>query len=127
MELLTSNCPKCGSVYRKNVRNLCPSCTAKLDAELSLCLDLLWKYPSCSTEELIQHSNINKSVIIQFIKEGKLPKSYRNLTYPCECCGASIRYNRLCSSCSVTFKEAAVQLSPKFVLTPGTGFMMNRI
>lgn len=126
MELLTGNCPNCGSVFQKNLRNLCTSCSAKLDSELSRCLDLLWKSPSSTTEDLIQHLNIKKSVVIQFIKEGKFPKNYSNLTYPCECCGTSIKHNRLCGNCSMTFTEAAVQLAPKFALSSGNGFMMNR-
>ncbi|MNS32382.1 hypothetical protein D3C72_644650 [compost metagenome] len=126
MELLTGNCPNCGSVYKKNLRNLCTTCSAKLDSELTQCLDLLWRSPNTSTDELSLATNIKKSVIIQFIKEGRLPKNCKNLTYPCECCGTSIRHNRLCLGCSVSFSEVAEQLNPKFVITQGKGFMMNR-
>lgn len=126
MELLTGNCPNCGSVYRKNLRDLCTNCSAKLDSELAECLDLLWKSPNASTEELTHSTKIKKSVIIQFIREGRLPKNCKNLTYPCECCGAPIRHNRLCLGCSVSFTEVADQLNSKFVITQGNGFMMNR-
>ncbi|GAA3409159.1 flagellar protein [Paenibacillus hodogayensis] len=126
IKLLVDNCPSCGAVYQKNARHLCGACSAKQDSELDLCLDYLWKFPKSTVEELSGLTHISGAVISAFVKEGRLSRGYTNLTYPCECCGASIRHNRLCGSCSRTFQHTALQLQSSLLRPSGNVYNIRK-
>ncbi|NGZ74339.1 hypothetical protein [Saccharibacillus alkalitolerans] len=106
MSLLVDYCPKCGTIFQKNLRNLCASCSSQTDRSLNLCLDRLWTRPKSTTQELSDATGVSISELHAFIKSGRLPSSYPNLTYPCESCGHETRSGRLCSSCIGVFREA---------------------
>lgn len=107
---MVDNCPRCGVVFRRNVRNLCEACCAQTDRDLDRCIAHMWKYPNATTEELSAATQVPAPTLHKFVKEGKLSGVYVNLKYPCECCGAPIRHDRLCNGCSRTFRQAALQL-----------------
>ncbi|MFC3771704.1 flagellar protein [Paenibacillus sp. GCM10012303] len=126
MSVQVDHCPNCGSVYRKNFRNICSDCSAAQDTYLSRCLDYLWKYPDAATEEVSRMAEVPLASLHSFIKEGRISRFYRKLTYPCECCGAPVRERRLCGSCSAPLQEIARQLQSRVIpLQPGNGYIMN--
>lgn len=125
MSLHVDNCPNCGAVFQKNLRNLCPSCSSQIDADIDCCIKYLWKHPNATTKELSEATQIHTSVIIKYIKQGKLSRSYNNLTYPCECCGKQIRDNRLCFSCAASFKEIANQINTAISYTRASAYKIN--
>ncbi|WP_322922454.1 hypothetical protein [Paenibacillus campi] len=106
MSLMVDYCPRCGSVYQKNLRNMCNGCREELDGAMNRCLDHLWRSPKSTTEELSQVSGIGMQELYQFIQAGKFSHTYINLTFPCECCQKPIRQGRLCDHCVGSFREA---------------------
>ncbi len=106
MSLLVDYCPKCGTIFQKNLRNLCVPCSTKMDSDLNLCLDRLWMRPNITSKELSEVTGVSLNELYTFIKSGRLSSSYRNLTYPCESCGSETRSGRLCFSCHHVFHEA---------------------
>lgn len=106
MTLLVDYCPKCGTIFQKNFRNMCGSCSNQMDNNLNRCLDHLWKRPKSTTTELSQVTGVSLSEVYNFIKSGRLSSSYTGLTYPCESCGGDTRSGRLCSSCHSVFRAA---------------------
>ncbi|WP_172196465.1 hypothetical protein [Saccharibacillus qingshengii] len=106
MTLLVDYCPKCGTIFQKNFRNMCGSCSSQMDGHLNLCLDYLWRRPKSTTKELSEATGVSLTELHVFIKSGRLASSYTHLTYPCESCGCDTRSGRLCSSCSGVFREA---------------------
>lgn len=126
MNVQVDHCPSCGSVYRKNFRNLCSDCSVNLDSYLNRCLDYLWKYPDAATDELSRAANVPVASIYKWIKEGRISRYYSKLTYPCECCGAQVRERRLCVSCSGPLQEIARQLQSRVrPLQPGSGYIVS--
>ncbi|WP_245247221.1 MULTISPECIES: flagellar protein [unclassified Paenibacillus] len=100
--LKVANCPKCGKVFQKNVRNLCQDCMKTVDHGYDLCDGFLRSHPKATTDELHQVTGVTQTEIISFIKNNRLPVSiYPNLTYPCNSCSAPIRQQHLCSSCRI--------------------------
>ncbi|MDO7905200.1 hypothetical protein Q5741_02070 [Paenibacillus sp. JX-17] len=63
-----------------------------------------------TTKELQDAVGVTEGEIITFIKQGKIPKVYKNLTYPCESCHGPIRDGRLCRSCKGSFQQVSQQL-----------------
>jgi hypothetical protein len=98
----------------------------KVDRDLANCIDHLWKFPNVTTDELSVATQISATSIYKFIKEGKFSKSYGRLTYPCECCGVSIRNNRLCNDCSHTFKDTARQMQAALIRTPANIYNIHK-
>jgi hypothetical protein len=125
MSLNVANCPRCGSIYQKNLRDMCISCSSQIDNDINQCLKYLWKFPKTPTEELGQAMNIEASLIIQFIKQGLFSKSFKNLTYPCDSCASPIRDNRLCSKCLGSFRDLAHQIATPKTLVPISGFKIG--
>lgn len=126
MNIPAANCPKCGSVYPINMRNMCGSCSAKADRALDACIDYLWKFPNVSTDELSEAIHVPVAEIYEFVKQGKLPRNRPRLTYPCECCGVSIRHNRLCDGCVRHFKHAAISLQASVSRVPEPVYKMYK-
>lgn len=107
MTLLVDYCPKCKTIFQKNARNLCSSCSSQMDNHLNRCLDHLWMRPRSTTKELAEATGVSLTELHTFIKSGRLSSSsYSNLTYPCESCGHDTRSGRLCGSCMGVFREA---------------------
>ncbi|WP_281886739.1 flagellar protein [Paenibacillus sp. YYML68] len=98
--LKVANCPKCGKVFQKNMRNLCQPCQQACDNQYEQCHAYLLRHRTASTEEVSEAVNVPAAVIHGLIKENKLPVSYfAGLTFPCESCGSPIRQHKLCACC----------------------------
>lgn len=100
-ELKVSNCPKCGNVFQKNLRNLCQRCVVESEQRYGNIKEYLRRNRKATTDEVSDITGIDRKEIVTFIKEGKLILSdYPALTYPCESCGCGIRQHKLCTDCS---------------------------
>ena len=51
-ELLVAHCPECGSVFQKNIRNLCTSCSSVVDDQMLAIEKYLLRNRMATTEEL---------------------------------------------------------------------------
>lgn len=127
LRLNVDNCPKCGAIFDKNLRNLCPACSRELDATLNKLDDYMWKHQKASTQQLHESTGVSLEQIIAFMKEDRLrSKLYPNLTYPCEKCGAGIREARVCFRCASELKQAfQLQKPEQAQRTAGTGFRIG--
>ncbi|MEK8127478.1 flagellar protein [Paenibacillus filicis] len=98
--LKVANCPSCGKVYQKNIRNLCHDCQFVLDSDYTRCADFLRRSHKATTAEMSEATGVSLRQIHIFIKENKLPVTYYpGLTYPCNSCGSGIRQHNLCLNC----------------------------
>lgn len=73
MEIHTSNCPKCGSVFRQNLRNLCSSCIQEENIFLDRCSNYLWKHPSTHTRQLSDVTGTPIELLTDWVRAGKFP------------------------------------------------------
>ncbi|AJY74520.1 TIGR03826 family flagellar region protein [Paenibacillus beijingensis] len=94
------NCPRCGKLFAKNFRDICPSCMREIDKEYESCAEFLRKNRGAIIYEVSEHTNVSIRQITRFIREGRISliEAY-NLGYPCEVCGDMIRENNMCNSC----------------------------
>ncbi|MBO7747225.1 flagellar protein [Paenibacillus sp. MWE-103] len=98
MEL--DNCPRCGKLFAKNFRDVCPACIKAIDNEYALCADYLRKHRGANITELNAATDVSIKQITKFIKEGRISLvGAPNLMYPCEMCGTLIREHNQCESC----------------------------
>lgn len=94
------NCPRCGKLFAKNFRDVCPVCMRDLDKEYELCSNYLREFKGAIITELSDQTGVSIKQITKFIREGRISMvNAPNLSYPCESCGTLIRENHICDSC----------------------------
>ncbi|WNQ11596.1 flagellar protein [Paenibacillus aurantius] len=100
MSLNVDNCPRCGKMYQKNPRDLCPSCIKEMDLQYEKCIAHLRANRGIDLQELSEATEVPVRQIIKFIREGRISIiNTPNIHYPCEVCGGPIRDQAICDSC----------------------------
>ncbi|MBM7570249.1 TIGR03826 family flagellar region protein [Aquibacillus albus] len=97
------NCPKCGTLFVKANRNICPDCFKEEEAAFRTVYDFMKKRVNrqATILQIVEATGVKEELIIKFVKENRLRTSnFPNLTYACERCGNSINSGRLCGDCS---------------------------
>ncbi|TQR43745.1 TIGR03826 family flagellar region protein [Paenibacillus popilliae] len=98
MEL--SNCLRCGKLFAKAFRDLCPNCLKEIEQEYERCVAYLRETRQATMQELSEATEVSVRQITRFIKEGRI-STYQapNLAYECEICSQPIREGNMCESC----------------------------
>ncbi|MGG1634786.1 TIGR03826 family flagellar region protein [Paenibacillus sp. FSL K6-3182] len=94
------NCPRCGKLFAKNFRDVCPACMREIDKEYELCANYLREFRGSIITEVSDATGVSIKQITKFIREGRISiMNAPNMSYPCESCGTLIRDNQLCDNC----------------------------
>lgn len=94
------NCPRCGKLFAKNFKDVCPVCIRDIDKEYLLCADYLREFKGAIITELSDQTGVSIKQITKFIREGRISMvNAPNLSYPCESCGSLIRESHICDTC----------------------------
>ncbi|CAM4275673.1 TIGR03826 family flagellar region protein [Paenibacillus tarimensis] len=94
------NCPRCGKLYAKNLRDMCPVCIKEVDKQYELCAEYLRKNKGCTIHELSEATEVPMKQITRFIREGRISiLNHPNMALACESCGTPIREGNLCMEC----------------------------
>ncbi|GAB7389200.1 membrane protein [Bacillaceae bacterium] len=114
------NCPRCGKVFVKGMRDVCPQCYEEIEAEYEKCVAFLRQKENrnANIDDLSKGTGVSVKQIIQFIRQGRISiADLPNMGIPCESCGKPIKQGRLCADCSnrlyKTFQEAYEQALEK--------------
>lgn len=100
MAMNISNCPRCGKIFAKGMRDLCPACIKEVDAEYERCVKFLRENKGATIKELSDAVDVTVKQITKFIREGRISLyNAPNLSYPCEICGVLIREGGMCDAC----------------------------
>lgn len=100
MSLNVGNCPRCGKLFAKNFRDVCPACMKEIDLQYEACVKFLRENRGCTIQELSEETGVPYRQIVKFIREGRISIiNAPNMSYPCETCGAPIRENTICDNC----------------------------
>ncbi|WNR42514.1 flagellar protein [Paenibacillus roseipurpureus] len=111
-QLMVANCPTCGKVFQKNVRNQCMGCSTNIHQLLSATLDFLRRNYRASLEQVSASTGVSELQLQVWIKEGKIMlRDYPNLSYPCASCSAPIRENKCCTSCAMRLTREIKRLN----------------
>jgi flagellar operon protein (TIGR03826 family) len=123
--LMVANCPGCGKVFQKNLRNLCMDCVKSLESEFDVCFNYMRSNRKATTQELSTATGVSAQRIISWIKDKRLPAiDYPNLTYPCNSCGNPIRQENICYPCRSRLNKEIKELQDKETLrAKGVGFI----
>lgn len=98
--LNVDNCPRCGKLYVKNPRGMCPACMKEIDQQCEECIQYLREHRNCTIQELSDATGVSIKQITLFIKEGRISIAEApQMMYACEVCGAPIREHKMCEAC----------------------------
>jgi flagellar operon protein (TIGR03826 family) len=100
MSLNVGNCPRCGKLYAKNPKDLCPACVKEIELQYETCSKYLRENKGSTIQQLSDATETPVKQIVKFIREGRIAiNNMPNISYPCEVCGTEIRESNICESC----------------------------
>lgn len=100
MGMNLGNCPRCGKLFAKTFKDICPNCVKDIEQEYEVCLNYLREEKSATIQEVSEATGVSIRQITKFIKEGRISVANNpNMMYPCEVCGVLIREGNMCDSC----------------------------
>ncbi len=100
MEMNLGNCPRCGKLFAKNFRDICPACMKDIEREYEVCVKFLREEKTATIQEVADATEVSIRQITKFIKEGRISIANNpNMMYPCEVCGVLIREGNMCDAC----------------------------
>lgn len=106
------NCPRCGRLFAKGIRNVCQNCFREVEQQYEKCADYLRKNKGASIVELSEAVDVSIRQITKFVREGRISlMDAPNLSYPCEVCGTLIREGHICDSCRKRLEKDLSQVN----------------
>lgn len=95
--MFLSNCLICKKPFVKLSRDICSNCVAKEKQYLQTIKEYLSKNTGASLEDISKFTKVDKVVVNQFIREGKI-----SIAMSCQRCGAKMQAadpQKLCYKC----------------------------
>ncbi len=97
------NCPRCGKLFVRGARSVCPDCYREVEEEFKRVYEYVRKSENRQRNiyEVSEATNVTVKQITEFIRAGRLSTAdFPHLAYPCESCGENlITEGRICESC----------------------------
>ncbi|MBX6396213.1 MAG: hypothetical protein IRY98_11055 [Alicyclobacillaceae bacterium] len=112
-----ANCARCGRVFNRVARNICPGCIAEEEKAFQQIREYLRTHPLANVEQIAEGTGVDVSVVIDLLESGRL--SLRE-PYPCERCGEPITSGRYCPRCTRTLQDSLSAASRSLVEKPET-------
>lgn len=100
MSLNIDYCPRCGKVFAKGLREICPNCVKEVEEEYERCVKYLRENKGANIQELSDATDVSIKQITKFVREGRISlHNAPNMMIPCEVCGTLIREGLMCDKC----------------------------
>ncbi|MEQ6377577.1 hypothetical protein RZN22_05535 [Bacillaceae bacterium S4-13-58] len=103
-----SNCPRCGALFVKTIKSVCPECSKEEEKAFNIVYEFIRRRENreATISEVVEGTGVEEDLIIKFIKEKRIRSThFPNLTYECEKCGAPIKEGVICTSCQAGLKS----------------------
>jgi flagellar operon protein (TIGR03826 family) len=107
-----ANCKRCGRIYNRIRRDICPACIAEEDEIFIKVRDFLREHKNAYMDEVIEGTDVETETLIQMIQDGRVILADNpNMGYACERCGGMTRSGRLCAKCSTELARSLAHAS----------------
>jgi flagellar operon protein (TIGR03826 family) len=96
------NCPKCGKLFVKGIRDVCQECNKVEEEEYKIVTAFLRDRENrkATIYEVSEATEVTIKQITKFIRQGRISmEGLPNMGYPCESCGQMTKEGNVCSSC----------------------------
>lgn len=82
-----------------NMRKLCPGCRTVDKNVFNLIREFLYAFPGASINEVTKETGISSSLVLKYLREGRIETVGGLNVIECEECGISISHGHLCNKC----------------------------
>jgi len=98
--MVVESCVRCGSLFHKTVKDICPTCVIKAEEEYKALRIYLKRHKVTDLHDVSKATAIELEMIHQFLQEGRVSLSAGSTaTYPCKACGNALQTGALCTDC----------------------------
>lgn len=96
------SCERCRRLFQYYGGSfMCPDCIQEIDKQFNTVKAYLYDNPGSSLEKLCEETEVERSYVIRWLREGRLVMDERHASLlDCETCGKPIRSGRYCETCS---------------------------
>jgi flagellar operon protein (TIGR03826 family) len=98
-----ANCPRCGKLFVKGIRTICPDCFNLVEEEYKKVYEYVRNKENrrSTIYEVSEATGVSVRQITEFVRSGRLSiVDYPNLAYPCDSCGENlVLQGNLCEPC----------------------------
>lgn len=101
-------CKECGKLFSpENDEDLCPVCRNSEDEKYEKVKAYLWDNPNATVSEVHEETEVERELIIKFVKEGRLIADGLDVDVKvdCESCQKQIDGGKYCDRCKQNFVE----------------------
>ena len=107
-----ANCPRCGKVFMRSAKNLCPDCIRENELMYEKVYRYLCDNPRSTVMQVVEATDVSEDRILAYLREGRIQAAeWLNLQYPCERCGGMISSGRFCEKCSREVNDSLKDLA----------------
>ncbi|SHK14294.1 flagellar operon protein TIGR03826 [Anaerobranca californiensis DSM 14826] len=107
------NCPKCGKLFQRLRRDICPTCAQQEDKEYEIVRDYIYDNPKSDVQTVSEETGVPVETILKFLRENRLINVSEALVLDCENCGAPISSGRFCKECGEKLEKEFSSLTKK--------------
>ena len=97
-----ANCVRCGSVFARDYRVICPNCHREEERSYQMVYQYLRKRENrqATIQQITEVTTVPESLIIKFVREKRLqPSQFPMLSYSCRNCSNQITEGEICTDC----------------------------
>jgi flagellar operon protein (TIGR03826 family) len=108
-----SNCTRCGSIFSRVNKPICPKCLEKEEKDFEKAVEWLRENPGCGIQELSEATGVERQDILRWIRENRIVMTNTSELVKCKKCGAPISSGNFCDQCkSELSNEVTENLKP---------------
>lgn len=100
-----SNCKRCGSVFSRVNRPICPDCIKKEDAMLDQATQWVRENPGRTINAMSEDTGIEKRLILQWVRQKLITLSEKTDGLVCKRCGEEVSSGTLCDRCKLVLSH----------------------
>ncbi|MCH4889303.1 hypothetical protein EZV73_17025 [Acidaminobacter sp. JC074] len=120
------NCKSCGKMFHSVMGiKRCPACRQADDAKFKMIKEYLYDCPGATIEEVVENLGVERRLVLDFLREGRLETIGPNMVIQCENCGEPIHSGKYCDKChreiTLNLRSAANAIKKPRKLDKGTG------
>ena len=101
--MVARTCKKCKKLFNSISRDICPVCSEKEKTGFKLVEGYLREHPGAALLQICEDTGLDESLVLSFIREGKLKGVTGVENLKCESCGKPINGGRMCQTCMAKF------------------------
>jgi flagellar operon protein (TIGR03826 family) len=101
-----SNCKRCGSVFARTNKSICPKCFEKEEEDFKRAVDWLRENPGRTIQKLSDETGIKQSLVLQWIREKRITIGQASGLLCCNKCGVPIQSGNYCDHCKLGLSQA---------------------